>query len=68
VWRLWSNVENTRLDDGVDSLFAGAVEVTGKFGMLDETALIEKGEKVFAENEVILYAIDLSWSGRVRPR
>jgi hypothetical protein len=45
------NVENTtfpRFNDGVDSLFAGTVKVTGEFGMFDETGLIEKGDELFA--------------------
>lgn len=61
------NIENTtftRFDDGVDSPFAGTVKIAGEFGMFDETALIEKGDEVFTRNEVILYAVHLSWPGR----
>jgi len=34
--------------------------------MLDETALIEKGDEFFTRDEMILHAIDLSWSGWAR--
>jgi hypothetical protein len=34
--------------------------------MLDETALIEKGDEVFTRDEMILDAVCLSWSGRAR--
>jgi len=32
--------------------------------MLDETALIEKGDEVFTRDEMILHAVDLPWPGR----
>ena len=63
------DIENTTFagfDDGVDSLFAGSIEVAGKFGMLNETALIEKGDEVFTRDEMILHAADFPWSGRAR--
>jgi hypothetical protein len=59
-------VENTtfaRFNDGVDSLFASTVKVAGEFGMLDETAMIEKGDEVVTRDEMVLHAIGLSWSG-----
>ena len=31
--------------------------------MLDETALIEKGDEIFTRDEMVLHAVDLSWSG-----
>jgi hypothetical protein len=34
--------------------------------MLDETALIEKGDEVFTRDEMILHAVELPWSGRAR--
>lgn len=44
------NIENTTFtgfDNVFNSLFASAVEVAGKFGMLYKTALIEEGDEVF---------------------
>jgi hypothetical protein len=59
------NVQNTTLawfNDRGNSLFAGTVKVTGKFGMLYEATAIEKGDEFLARDEMVLYAIDLSWS------
>jgi hypothetical protein len=47
-------------------LFAGTVKVTGKFGMLYETALIEEGDEVFARDKMVLHAINLSWPRSAR--
>jgi hypothetical protein len=63
------DIENTtfaRFNDGVDSLFASTVKVTWKFGMFDETALIEKGDEVFPRDEMILHAVGFPWSGGAR--
>jgi hypothetical protein len=60
------DVENTtfaRFHDGGDGLFASTVEVAGEFGMLDETALIEKGDEFLTRDEMVLDAVDLPWSG-----
>jgi hypothetical protein len=60
------DVENTtfaRFNDGVDCLFASSVKVTGEFGMLDETALVEKGDEIFTRDKMILHAIYLARSG-----
>jgi hypothetical protein len=45
-------------------LFAGAIKVTGKFGMFYKTALVEEGGEIFAGDKMVLYAIDFSWSRR----
>lgn len=61
------DVENTtftRFHNGVDGLFASSVKVTGEFGMLHKTALVEKGDEIFTRDEMILHAIDLPWPGR----
>lgn len=44
-------------------MFAGTVKVAGELGMLDETTLIEKGDEVWARDEIVLYAIYLTRSG-----
>ena len=44
-------------------MLASTVKVSGELGMLDETALIEEGDEVLPRDEMILYAVDLSWPG-----
>jgi hypothetical protein len=49
-----------RFHNGGDSLFAGTIQVTGKFGMLYKAAAVEEGDEVLTGDKMVLDAIDLS--------